>query len=195
MQAADELLVLEQRKCRRAEAGCTVPVVAEDPSPMLLKELITINPVALVLLACCAATQLVAASLLTPMQTARGRLAQGYVHLIYMPFIFLQVGFAYIMYNLRFLELPEFYLEGMGLLLSLPCFVVWSVCLCCASHHGRQDLRLVKKQRLDRAKEALKHTPFGLAEAAGTGAAAGPNEALVECSESFLREWELVCSA
>jgi len=209
MQAADERLISEQRGARQEEAGgSTVPVVVEDPSPTLLKELIAINPVALIWLSCCAAAPLVLASLLTPMQSARGKLAQGYVHLIYTPCIVLQAGFAYAMFNLRFTELPQFYLAGLGLLLSLPCFLVWAVCLCCASHHGRQDLLLVKQQRLERARETLKRSPFGLAEASGAaagaapGAAAGtgagqepPSEALVDCSESYIREWDLVCSA
>ena len=47
-QAAGEALGLEQSRSRREEAGCTAPVVSEDPSPTFLKELIAINPVALI---------------------------------------------------------------------------------------------------------------------------------------------------
>ena len=49
-QAAGEALGLEQSRSRREEAGCTVPVVSEDPSPTFLKELIAMNPVALICL-------------------------------------------------------------------------------------------------------------------------------------------------
>ena len=49
-QAAGEALCLEQSRSRREEAGCTVPVVSEDPSPTFLKELIAMNPVALICL-------------------------------------------------------------------------------------------------------------------------------------------------
>jgi len=196
MQAADELLMLEQRKSRIEEAGSTVPIVAEDPAPMLLRELVTVNPVALIWLSGCAAIPVVVSSLLTPMQTERGRLAQGYVHLIYGPCVFLQVAFGYIIYRLRFIDLPMFYLEGIGMLLSLPCFLVWSICLFCSSHYSRKDVALVEKQRQDRAKEALKKTRFGVPDSSAGQAAGGEGAVeLVDCSEAANREWELVFSA
>jgi len=195
MQAADEKLVLEQRKARLEEAGCTVPVVVEDPAPMLLRELVMVNPVALVWLSGCAAIPLVIASLLTPMETARGKLAQGYVNLVYGPCVFLQVAFGYIIYNLRFVALPRFYLEGIGLLLSLPCFVVWSICLFCASYYGRKDAAMVEEQRCERAKEALKRTSMGPSEPSGPQAGGAGEAELVDCTEASNREWELVYSA
>merc|ERR1719221_1188786 len=110
LQVADERLVLEQRKAREAEVGCSMPVVIEDPMPSFLRELITINPVALVWIGACAAIPIVACSLLTPMGTARSRLAQGYVNLIYAPMAFIQVTWLYILYHVPFNMLPKLYL-------------------------------------------------------------------------------------
>merc|ERR1712226_398237 len=116
LQAADERLVLEQRKSRLTEVGCSIPVVTEDPSPTFLKELITINPVALIWLGACASIPLVACSLLTPMATERGKMAKGYLNVIYGPLMCLQIAFGYVLYNMRFIDLPKYYLAGFGLL-------------------------------------------------------------------------------
>merc|ERR1740117_2370601 len=157
MQAADERLVLEQRASRLKD--CSVPgavsaLCVEDPSPTLLKEMIMMNPVALVWLGASVSIPLLVASLATPLQTERGRMAQGYVHLIYGPMVFLQLGFAYVIYHVRFVDLPKLYLAGLGVLLTVPCFVVWCLCLVCASRYGRKDLDLARRQRLERGKEA-----------------------------------------
>jgi len=200
MQVADERVVLEQRQAREAEVGCSVPVVIEDPVPSLLKELITINPVALVWIGACAAIPIVACSLLTPMNTARSKLAQGYVNIIYAPMIFIQMAFLYILYHVPFMMLPKLYLGLFVNLLSVPCFMVWCVCLVCTSRYGKQDLALVEKQRLQYAKTLLEKSAPGLgdapaaaAEAAVPGSAAAAS--LVECTEAIHREWEFIYTA
>mmetsp|Transcript_44920 Transcript_44920/g.103826 ORF Transcript_44920/g.103826 Transcript_44920/m.103826 type:complete len:635 (-) Transcript_44920:70-1974(-) len=185
MQAADEKLVLEQRKARQTESSNAITVVAEDPAPTLLKEFITVNPVALVWLGACAAIPLVACSFITPMQTARSKKAQGYVNVIYAPCSFLQLGFLWALSRITFDKLPQLYLAGAGLLLSVPCFVIWCVCLICASRYGREDMLLVEQQRRERAAKAV----------SGTAEQAPQATELVDCSEAQHREWELVYSA
>lgn len=214
MQAADEELVLEQRAAREREVmpGSAPPVAVEDPAPTFLKELIMINPVALCWLGACVAIPLVACSLLTPMKTERGKLAQGTVTLIYTPLMSLQLAFGFVLWHLKFEEVPKLYLTGFGLLLSLPCFVVWCFCMVCSSRYGRKDLDLVRQQRLDRGK-ALKAKLEGsnseqAQDLAGTeartpevhdpaqlrSAASLPSE-IVDCSEAQCREWELIYTA
>mmetsp|Transcript_38957 Transcript_38957/g.87727 ORF Transcript_38957/g.87727 Transcript_38957/m.87727 type:complete len:216 (+) Transcript_38957:1-648(+) len=202
MQAADEALVLEQRQARQKEACCTIPVVTEDPAPTFLKELIAINPVALIWLGSCASIPLLMASLLTPMQTTRGKMAQGYVNIIYAPCVFLQVAFAWTLHHVRFINLPKVYLAGIGLLLSVPCFAVWCLCLVCASRYGRQDLALVQRQRRENAKEALKAMQLPISDD-GTAASnfdaglevLGSSGGLVDCTEAQNRDWELIYTA
>lgn len=198
MQAADEQLVLEQRKGRLGDLDSSMPAVVEDPPPTLLKELVTVNPVALVWISCCAAIPIVLFSLLTPMKTSRGKMAQGYVNVVYGPCILLQVCAGYVFWNLRFMSLPRFYFEGIGSLVTLPCFVVWSLCLVCASHYGRKDATLVEYQRKDRAKEAIKNAGFGIPEPAAapsTATQADSEPELVDCTEATSKEWDLVYSA
>jgi len=214
MQAADEELVLEQRSAREKEvmAGTAPPVAVEDPAPTFLKELIMVNPVALVWLGACVAIPLVVSSFLTPMKTERGKIAQGSVNLIYSPLMPLQLTFAFVLWHLKFEEVPKLYLTGFGLLLSLPCFVIWCFCLVCSSRYGRKDLELVRQQRIERGK-ALK------ARLEGTNPAQAPNpeqaqdpsgtegqnasgaplpstswlpSEIVDCTEAQCREWELI---
>jgi hypothetical protein len=192
MQAADEKQVLEQRASREQEVGTTV--CAEDPLPLLLKELITMNPIAMVWLGCTASVPLVVSSLLTPMKTKRGRAAQGHLHLIYMPLIVLQLAFAVTLYKLTWDESPELYLASFGLLFTLPVFCLWCGCLLCSSRWNRKDARIIRKQRLDRAARAHR-TAIGLKDdARENGVAEEKLNTIVECGESQ-REWELVYSA
>lgn len=194
MQLADEKLVLDQRRARAAEALYSVPVVVEDPAPTLLRELITINPVALVWLGTCASIPLVTASLLTPMTTRRAKLAQGYVHVVYGPLMLLQVTFAYILFHVRFVDLPKLYLAGFGVLFPVPCFLVWCFCLVCVSRYGREDVALVERQRLERAAELLQQLALARSPS-GASAAASCGEGLVDCTEAHQREWELIYTA
>lgn len=196
MQAADEQLVLDQRASRSAEAANGTPVAVEDPAPTLLKELIAINPVALVWVGACASIPLFFSSLLTPMATERGKLAQGFVNLVYAPLIIVQLAFAWVCWHMRFIELPKMYLMGFGLLMSVPCFAIWCMCLACSSRYGRQDVELVKRQRLERGRAAA-------AGRAGPLAAPGPEAGtqeeqgttFVDCTESQNRQWELIFMA
>lgn len=188
LQAADERIVLEQRSAREAEATLKQPMVVEDPCPTLLKEFITMNPVALVWLGACVSIPIVAFSLLTPMATARSRMAQGYLNIVYAPCVFLQVAFMYLLFHVSFIDLPKLYLAGFGLLLSLPCFFIWCLCLVCASRYGRQDMALVQQQRLDRAKAVGQKMNWQTSN---------PNSvaSMVDCSEAMHREWELIYTA
>ncbi|CAE8594257.1 unnamed protein product [Polarella glacialis] len=140
MQAADEKLVMDQRKSRSIEAQSEILVAIEDPSPVFLKELISMNPVAMVWLGACAAIPIVVSSLLTPYETRRAKLAQGYVNIVYTPLTVLQLVSLSALYQLRFADVPRFYLAGFGLLLSLPCFFVWCLCLVCSARFAKQDL-------------------------------------------------------
>merc|ERR1719183_1561288 len=124
MQAADEKLVLDQRGDREKQMETNMLLAVEDPAPTLLKELILINPVALVWLGACVSIPIVLCSFLTPMTTERGRLAQGFVNIIYSPLIFIQSAFIYVLWGSSFEKLPELYMAGFGLLLSVQCFVV-----------------------------------------------------------------------
>jgi len=198
MQAADERLVLDQRRARETRVPGVVPVVVEDPCPVLLKEFIAVNPIALVFVGACAAAPIVIFSLLTPLETARGKQCQSHLVLMYGPLTFLQIAAAYFMYMVHLVDLPKLYLASIGLLFSLPCFAIWCCCLACASHHGRADQTLVQKQRQERAKQALLSMPSGLSggPAAGEespGDAAGPE--LVDCTEAQQREYEFIYSA
>ncbi|CAJ1375065.1 unnamed protein product [Effrenium voratum] len=179
MQAADERVVLDQRRSRRIEAG-DVPVVIEDPVPVLLKELIAINPIAMVGLGACASIPIVLCSLFTAFETRRLRQAQSYVNLIYGLLTVLQLVSMYVLYHLRFAQLPEMYLASVYFLVSLPCFAVWCTCLVCANHFAKKDLSLVQSQRLERAKE-LARKDLTL-----------PTGTLVDCTEAITREFELI---
>jgi len=194
MQAADEKLILEQRKSRLKEATDAIPVVMEDPAPTLLKELIEVNPVALVLLGATASIPLVAFSLLTPMQTKRGKKAQGYIHLVYAPCAFLQVFYVWVIWRIRFQDMPRIYLTGLGALVSVPCFFVWCFCLFCSYRYGREDVSLVERQRQERAQEALAAAGV-VAPDAGGGEGRLPAAGLVDCSEAGMRDWELIRTA
>merc|ERR1712151_773355 len=121
---------------------------------MGLKELIAINPVALIWVGAFASTPIVAFSLMTPMATARGKLAQSYVIWMYTPLVLMQVAFLYFLHNMEFKALPRLYLMGFVYLLSIPCFTVWCACMMFASRYCRQDRALVEKQRQERAREA-----------------------------------------
>eukprot|EP00927_Polykrikos_kofoidii_P052244 TRINITY_DN46023_c0_g1_i1.p1 TRINITY_DN46023_c0_g1~~TRINITY_DN46023_c0_g1_i1.p1 ORF type:complete len:691 (-),score=129.32 TRINITY_DN46023_c0_g1_i1:166-2238(-) len=197
MQAADEQLVLQQRRERMEELGGALPMVAEDASPTLLKELISINPVASIWLGACAAIPLTVTSFLTPFETARAKLAQGYIHLIYGPMSVIQVCFLVVVWHVRFEDLPKLYIWGFGLVFSVPCFIVWCVCMMLASRYGRQDLRLVENQRLERGR-AQQAEPQGDAATAGSSsdAATTPNgRVIVDCTEAHFREWALIYTA
>merc|ERR1712183_854945 len=103
MQAADERLVLEQRESRLKEAGENIDnLVVEDPQPVFFRELVIINPVALIWVGICVAIPLIVCSLLNPLETTRGKLAQAFVHLIYGPLMFAQVGFLVFFSYTRF---------------------------------------------------------------------------------------------
>mmetsp|Transcript_747 Transcript_747/g.2177 ORF Transcript_747/g.2177 Transcript_747/m.2177 type:complete len:641 (+) Transcript_747:108-2030(+) len=195
MQAGDEKLVLEQRRARAAEANSAVPVVVEDPSPTLLKELITVNPIALILIGATASLPIVVSCLLTPLETERGRKAKGYVINMYGPLIVVQVMMAYFMYHVPFVLLPRVYLACIGLLLSLPCLLTCCCCLMCSSCYDRNDLLDVRQQRLDRAKEADQRARPGEAPGAGGPAQGGSADDLVDCAVAQQREWELIYTA
>jgi hypothetical protein len=196
MQAADEQLVLEQRGQRQKEVESALLAV-EDPAPTFLRELIMINPVALVWLGSVASVPIVISSLLTRFQSERFKMAQKTVSVVYGPLVFLQIAFVYTLWSLKFEDLPKLYLAGFGLLLSVPCFVVWCMCIVCSSRYGREDLTLVRAQRIERAKVA-KAKSLGQAldvEANANPATAEDPENLIDCSEAQFREWELVYSA
>jgi hypothetical protein len=200
MQQEDERLALEQRKSREVEAGSTVALAVEDPSPTFLKELITINPVALIWVGACASIPLVVSSLLTPLETQRGRMAQGYVQLIYAPLMLAQIGFGYVLWTTRFIDLPKLYLAGFALLLSVPCFLVWCVCLLSASRYGRQDMTLVQRQRLERGREAKRAAERAVAPGAqemDEQAAAGfpRTQTIVDITEAQHQQWQLINTA
>lgn len=188
MQKADEQIVLEQRQARKTEmannqtAGPVTPFVCEDPAPILLKELVTSNPITLVWLGAWVSIPLIISSLLTPLKTARGRMAQGYINLIYLPMVFFQAAVLMVVYQVRFIDLPKMYLASFGLLLSLPCFLVWCFCLVCAAQYGRADLTLARKQRIERAREAC-------------GEPLAPGGQIVDCHESQMREYDMNFSA
>jgi len=192
MQLADQELVLEQRKTRQAEAGSTVPLVVEDPAPTLLRELISINPVALVFLGSSVSIPLIVVSLLTPFKTERSRLAQGYVNLMYAPLMFMQVAFFWLLTLLRFVDLPRAYFAVFFLMLSVPCFAMWCICLVCASRYGRQDVALVEEQRRTRAREAMRAAIAGVPGAPEVDI---DRADLVNCTEAMQREWELIYTA
>merc|ERR1719215_2412969 len=107
--------------------------------------------------------------------------------------VFLQLAFMYILYHVRFVDLPKFYMFCFGLLLSVPCFVIWCFCLMCASRYGRQDMRLVEQQRVERARQAAEQPPEAAAES-GSGRALGASE-LVDLTEAMHREWEYIYTA
>ncbi|CAE7422566.1 unnamed protein product [Symbiodinium sp. CCMP2456] len=165
LQATEERLVLDQRRSRRAEenASCDAamapPSVVEDAAPVLLKELITLNPVAMLGLGTCASIPILLCSLFTVFQTRRARHAQGFVNLIYGLLTVFQLASLYLLYHLRFAQLPEMYLAAFYFLISIPCFAVWCVCLACANHFAKKDVQLCQSQRIERAKEALKASP------------------------------------
>jgi len=191
MQAADEQIVLEQRKSRQAElkkdSAQFQPVAIEDAAPALLKELICVNPVAMVFLGAVASIPILVWNLLTPLSTERGRLAQGFINIMYAPLTFLQVAFCYSVYHFRFIDLPKLYMTTFGLMLSLPCFAVWCLCLMCASRYGRQDMLLVERQRVERAREAVGEAAPGTAALSATD--------LVDLTEATQREFEFINSA
>merc|ERR1712151_1241776 len=85
---------------------------------------------------------------------------------IYGPLISLQLSFGYILYHMRFIDLPKFYLVAFGLLLSVPCFIIWCFCLVCASRYGRQDFAMVEQQRVERAREASQRAKWRFSEEA-----------------------------
>ncbi|CAE7683634.1 unnamed protein product [Symbiodinium pilosum] len=184
MQVADERLVLDQRSSRGLEGRpvTAVPSVVEDPAPVLLKELITLNPVAMLGLGTCASIPIVVCSLFTVFQTERAKHAQGFVNLIYGLLTVFQLASLYLLYHLRFAQLPEMYLAAFYFLVSIPCFAMWCVCLACANHFAKKDLQLCQDQRLHRAKQLLSSNdqPAGL---------------LVDCTEAITREYELIYTA
>jgi len=200
LQAADEKLIMEQRANRQAEAeragGELQPVAVEDASPTLLKEFITVNPVALVWLGSVASLGILASSMLTPMKTERGKLAQGFVHMIYGPLAFFQITFAQMIYWTEFLDVPRLYMTFFMLLLSIPCFMLWCCCLMCATRYGRQDMALVRKQRVERAKLVTKAPPAEELESQrAEPAEEPPAESLVDLTEAWQREWEFIFTA
>jgi len=192
MQLADQELVLEQRKTRKAAAGSTVPMVVEDPAPTLLRELISINPAALVLLGSSISIPLIIISMLTSMKTERCRLAQGYVNAIYAPLMFMQVAFFLSLREVRFIDLPRAYFMVFFLMLSIPCFATWCICLVCASRYGRQDVELVECQRRTRTREAMRAATAGVPGAPKVDI---DNANLVNCREAMQREGELIYTA
>lgn len=200
MQAADEKLVLEQRKSREAEAGSALPMVVEDPAPTLLKELVTTNPVALMLLGASASIPICLCSWLRRLETGRGRMARDYVLMVYGPLMPWQCVFIQLLWRVKFIEMPQLYLAVLGMLLSIPCFVTWFCCVMCATRYCRQDMALVERQRLERAKEARAKSQLILAELGAlpngeAEAEQGENELLVDCSEAAQAEWELIYTA
>lgn len=201
MQAADEKLVVDQRAEREKQVDSNMLLAIEDPCPTLLKELIMMNPVALVWLGACVSIPIVICSFLTPLTTERGRLAQGYVNIIYTPMIFIQCAFAYKLWYASFDKLPQLYMALFGLLLSVHCFLVWCVCIVCSSKFGRRDLVLVQEQRLTRgraAKEKLKgspSTPDAIVQAVLEEIDKDAQNDIIDCTEAQNREWELIYTA
>ncbi|CAE8588847.1 unnamed protein product, partial [Polarella glacialis] len=102
------------------------------------------------------------------------------------------------LYQLRFADVPRFYLAGFGLLLSLPCFFVWCLCLVCSARFAKQDLSLVEQQRLESAKaQVQKEQVAELREAADDELSPQtlPSAPLVDCTEAMSHEYELIYTA
>lgn len=193
LQAGDEQLVLDQRADREKQSESRMPFAIEDPAPTLLKELIMMNPVALVWLGACVSIPIVVFSFFTPMKSERGKLAQGFVNIIYAPMILFQCVFGYVLWYSSFEKLPDLYMAGLGLLLSVQCFLIWCACIVCSSRYGRRDLALVVEQRLRRAK-AAKDVVDPPSEEDPQRREIAPLD-LVDCTEAQNREWELIYSA
>lgn len=184
MQAADEVLVLEQRKERSKSTGAMRCI--EDPVPMLHKELICLNPVVMVWMGAFAAIPIVVFSVLTPLTTARGKLAQGHLQILYLPCIVLQVYVVSMLRVAVYADPVDVYVDFFGLMLALPCLVLMALGMAFASRHCRKDMDLCQQQRLQRAAEVA--TPEG----------GSPPEnifKIVDTTEALYRDFELVLSA
>merc|ERR1719506_1461695 len=118
-------------------------------------------------------------------------MAQGFVSLIYAPMICLQLGLGYLLYHAHFEDLPQLYFMPIAYLVSIPCIVVACGCVVCTARYGRMDMALVRRQRLERGREADAKAP----SPAQPPDEAQPSRPIVDCSESLYREWELIYSA
>ncbi|CAK0905259.1 unnamed protein product [Prorocentrum cordatum] len=152
MQAADESLVLEQRRSRAAEAPYSVGVAIEDPLPTLLKELLVTNPVVLVVLGCCAAIPILLSNAMVTLKTERGRMAQTHLTLTYLPMVLFQLGFLFVLSTVDFLDLPAFYLTGGVYLVSAPCLLTW---FASPDAKNMEDMTRRDEQEAQKAYEAF----------------------------------------
>merc|ERR1739841_42346 len=100
-----------------------------------------------------AAIPIIVSNLLIPLTTERCRLTQGFINIMYAPMVPFQLGAVYFLHIVTFWDLPKMYMTVFGMMLSVPCFVVWAFCIMCSSRYGRQDMALVERQRVGRARE------------------------------------------
>jgi len=124
-------------------------------------------------------------------------MAQGFLNMVYGPQIFLQLAFMWVLTNVKFVDLPRFYVACFSFLLSVPCFVVWFICLTCASRYGRQDMLLAQGQRIQRGRAlAVTEKQAGDEESGSAGPEQElPASSVVDTTEVMHREWELCYSA
>jgi len=94
------------------------------------------------------------------------------------------MAFVYLLWNIQFQDLPKLYLAGLTLLLSVPCLIIWCICLLSAWRYERKDLELVSKQRLERAQEVTR----SYNEAAASGGERSAQKLLVDCSEAQMSQ-------
>merc|ERR1712228_261475 len=133
--------------------------------------------------------------MLTPMQTRRAQQAQGFVNIIYAPLSILQLVSLFVLYHLKFVEVPKMYLASFGLLISFPCIIVWCLCLCCATRYAKQDFQLVHSQRLERAKAVVKQQGKDAEMGNASSESAAGQILLVDCTEAITAEYELIFTA
>jgi len=148
------------------------------------------NPIALILTGTFAAFPIMIMSCLNPMQTERGKLAQGYLHMVYLPLTLLQILFIVVSYHVTFLSLPHFYITSARHLISVPCLMLWCVLLFVGSRYGHSDVKLVKRQRCERA-----HALLGRPSESQSDLGVATDSDRIDCSVSSHHHWELIFSA
>lgn len=188
MQKVDEQLVLHARETRRAEAKSsdTMPMCAEDPSPVFLKELIVMNPLALSLIGVYVSIPILVYSFLNPLATERGKMVQGHLHVLYIPLAFLQGIIICSVYDADFNNLIEYYSACLLCIFSIPSLMMWSLFAVFTWRHNGHDVELVKRQRRERADAFLSEMSPGR-DCQGTPC--------VESRESTNQDWQVIHSA
>jgi len=150
----DEKYVLDQREDLQEE--CEIKVIAEDPNPTILKELLCGNPFFISWVGTCQGLQIVIFSLIfrRQFQTDRAKRLCTKISGVYLFTCLFQFLMLTTLYKLEFSSYPSFYVTVFLFVIQIPTLIFLFVLMLVSAGFGKMDERNTNDQRKERLKEA-----------------------------------------